>query len=116
MTAENGLGNITIHSQAINSEDFINFLSKLRSKYAKRSIALFMDQLPVHKSREVRPWYEELDITPVYNVAYSPEFNAIEAAFSKVKRIFNQRRLNCLVNKTGFNADNTIKFAFKAVS
>ena len=116
MTAENGLGNITIHSQAINSADFIDFLSKLRNKYAKRSIALFMDQLAVHKSREVRPWYEKLDITPVYNVAYSPEFNPIEAAFSKVKRIFNQRRLNCLVNKIGFNADNTIKFAFKAVS
>ena len=43
MTAENGLGNITIHSQAINSADFIDFLSKLRSKYAKCSIVLFMD-------------------------------------------------------------------------
>ena len=89
MTAENGLGIITIHSQAIDSADFIDFLNKLRSKYAKRSIALFMDQLAVHKSREVKPWYEKLDITPVFNVAYSPEFNPIEAAFSKVKRIFN---------------------------
>ena len=77
---------------------------------------MFMDNLPVHKSREVQPWYERLDITPVYNVAYSPEFNPIEAIFSKVKRIFNTKRLNCLVNKIGFNADITISFAFRTVS
>ena len=59
----------------------------------------------------MQPWDEKLNITPVFNVAYSPEFNPIEAAFSKVKRIFNQRRLNCLVNKIGFNADKEINKA-----
>ena len=82
----------------------------------KQRLALFMDNLAVHKSREVLPWYERLDITPVYSVAYSPEFNPIEAVFSKVKAIFNRRRLNCLVNKIGFNADNTIALSFNAIS
>ena len=71
----------------------------------KRSLALFMDNLAVHKHREVQLEYDKLDITPVFNVAYSPEFNPIEAVFSKVKSIYNQKRLNCLVNKIGFNAD-----------
>ena len=53
---------------------------------------------------------------PILNVGYSPEFNPIEAVFSRVKAVFNQKRLNCLVNKIGFNGDETIKLAFKAVS
>jgi transposase len=53
MTAENGMGCITVHQQAINSLDFIEFLQKLRRKHVKRSIALFMDNLAVHKSRDV---------------------------------------------------------------
>ena len=60
--------------------------------------------------------YRELNITPVLNIAYSPQYNPIEAVFSKVKAIFNQRRLHCLVNKIGFNADTTIQIAFKAIS
>ena len=71
-----------------------------------------MDNLAVHKHREVQLEYTKLDITPVFNVAYSPEFNPIEAVFSKVKSIFSQKRLNCLVNKIGFNDDKTIKMSF----
>jgi transposase len=75
-----------------------------------------MDQLAVHKSKSIKPLYEKLNITPIFNVAYSPEFNPIEAVFSRVKAIFNQRRLNCLVNKIGFNADETIRIAFREIS
>ena len=57
-----------------------------------------------------------MNIKPVFNVSYSPEFNPVEAVFSKVKRLFNSRRLNNLVNKTGFNADREIKAAFKAIT
>ena len=42
------------------------------------------------------------DIVPVYNVGYSPEFNAIKTVFSKVKAHYNRQRLNCLINKTFF--------------
>ena len=52
----------------------------------------------------------------MFNVSYSPEFNGIEAVFSKVKALFNHRRLNNLVNKTGFNADREIEQAFKAIT
>ena len=38
----------------------------------------------------------------ICNVGYSPEFNAIEAVFSKVKALYNRQRLNCLINKTFF--------------
>ena len=53
MTAENGMGCISAYPKAINSLDFIEFLQKLRRKHVRRSIALFMDNLAVHKSRDV---------------------------------------------------------------
>ena len=51
MTEENGMSMYSIHSQAITADEFIDFLKKLRAKYVKRPLALFMDQLAVHKSR-----------------------------------------------------------------
>jgi transposase len=79
-------------------------------------IALFFDQLNVHRSKDVKPWYEKLNIKPVFNVAYSPEYNPIEAIFSKVKAVYNHKRLNNLVNKVGFNSDREIELAFKAIT
>ena len=116
MTAERGMGLCLIHMQAVDANDFVAFLRKLRAKLGRRHIALFMDQLPVHKSRDVQPEYSRLDITPVYNVGYSPELNPIEAVFSKVKAVFSRARLNNLVNKTGFNFDRAITAAFGSVT
>ena len=44
----------------------------------------------------------------IYNVGYSPAFNPVESTISKAKRLFNEHRLNSLVNKIGFNADKEI--------
>ena len=116
MTAEQGMCLCLIHQKAIDAQDFVAFLRRLRTKLGNRPIALFMDQLPVHKSRVVRPEYDRLNITPVYNVGYSPELNPIEAVFSKVKAVFSRERLNSLVNKIGFNFDRSIMAAFKLIS
>lgn len=74
-----------------------------------------MDQLSVHKSRVCKPWYPKLNITPIYNVGYSPEFNPIESVFSRVKYLFCKTRLNDLVNRRGFNFDRTIEMAFREI-
>ena len=67
----------------------------------------------MHKAKEIRDEWGKLDIERIYNVSYSPELNPIEAVFSRVKALFNRDRLNCLVNKTGFNFDRTIEWAFR---
>ena len=106
ITETEGIGLHEGYSQAITGKDFANYLVKLRHRYPRRKLAVFMDQLSVHKEvAHVQPTYVKERITPIFNVAYSPEFNPIEAVFSKVKAIFNRRRLNCLVRKIGFNAD-----------
>jgi transposase len=58
----------------------------------------------------------ELDIKPIFNVGYSPEFNPIERIFSKVKRRFNAKRLSELVNNRGFNFERTINASFREVT
>lgn len=44
-----------------------------------------MDNLSVHKTKEVQDTYKRLKITPIYNMPYSPDFNGIESYFSLVK-------------------------------
>ena len=75
-----------------------------------------MDQLSVHKSTKLTEWWPRLNIEVIFNVSYSPEFNPIEAVFSKVKAHFSRKRLNCLVNKIGFNTDNAIQDAIRSVT
>ena len=101
---------------AIDAEIFIKFLRRLRQVFRRQPIALFMDQLKVHKARAVQPVYQELNILPIYNIGYSPQFNPIEAVFSKIKRAFCSERLRCLVNKIGFNAERTIKSALVSIT
>ena len=67
----------------------------------------------MHKSKEVKPHWERLNITRILNVGYSPEFNPIESVFSQVKRDFCRQRLNALVNNAEFAATTYIKKAFK---
>ena len=75
-----------------------------------------MDQLGVHKAKVVAPWYRSLNILPVFNIGYSPQFNPIEAVFSLVKRLYCKERLRCLVNKIGFNSERTIKAALRSIT
>ncbi len=77
MTAEFGVGLTIIHNTAINGDDFIDFLKALRRHYPNRLLALFMDNLQVHKRLDVKTYYEKFNIAPVWNVAYSPEFAPI---------------------------------------
>ena len=60
--------------------------------------------------------YQELDILPIYNVAYSPEYNPIESVFSQVKRTYNRERLNKLANGGLFDQTEGIRLAFKQIT
>ena len=116
MTEERGIGLIKIHDRACVGEDFRDYLIQLRSKLGKRPVSLFMDNAGIHKKPCVKEWWPKLNMEPIWNVGYSPEFQPIEAVFSKVKREFNSQRLNNLVNKTGFNADKAIEAAFRTIT
>ena len=109
MTERRGIELLKIEPHAFNAKDFAEYLHRMRRRHTTEPLALFMDQLKVHKSADVTPLYQKLNIRPVFNVGYSPEFNPIEAAFSIVKFNFCKNRLNDIVNRRGFNFDRTIE-------
>ena len=115
MTEEKGICLVGISDAPVKEPEFCAHISKLRAKAGKRPIALFMDNLWVHKQKDVRELMAKLDIKPIYNVAYSPEFNPIEAVFSKVKRQFSCQRLHNLVTKICFNMDKEVEAAFNRI-
>ena len=116
ISEEEGVEQTSSFNSAVTSTDFIKYLKELRKRHDNQPLAILMDQLQVHKSRIVKPWYDTLDIRCILNVGYSFEFNPIEAVFSKVKALFKRTRLNCLVNKTDFYTDKAIRAAFAQIT
>ena len=82
VSAEQGLEQYDIYDRAIDQQDFIAHLEQLRKSNGKRNLAIYFDQLNVHRCKEVKPYYASLDIQPIFNIGYSPELNPIEACFS----------------------------------
>ncbi len=75
-----------------------------------------MDQLSVHREKTVKLHYPSLDIMPIFNVSYPPEYNPIESCFSQVKRNFCRERLNVLANFGIFDQNKTIRSSFAKVT
>ena len=50
------------------------------------------------------------------NVAYSPQFNPIESAFSVTKRYFKAQRLNSILNGKQPNVQKLIEESFKQLT
>src|SRR5215212_1618988 len=55
-----------------------------------RTVSCLMDNLPAHKPPRVRELIEERGCELIYLPSYSPDFNPIEEAFSKIKGIVRQ--------------------------
>jgi transposase len=51
---------------------------------------VIIDNLPAHKPKRVRELIEEKGCELIYLPAYSPDFNPIEEAFSKIKGILRR--------------------------
>jgi transposase len=71
-----------------------------------------MDNLTIHKMNIVKYVYEKLNIMPILNIPYCPEFNPIESVFSQVKRVFKAERLKKLANLEPFDAEGCITDIF----
>ena len=74
-----GLEAYTIHPKAISTVEFVEMLS---AKFLGQEFAIFMDNLQVHKTKEVLETCKRLKARPIFNVPYSPDFNGIETYFS----------------------------------
>ena len=80
-----GLEAYTIHPKAITTVEFIEFVEMLSAKLLGQEFEILMDNLQVHKTKEVLETCKRLKVRPIFNVPYSPDFNSIETYFSLLK-------------------------------
>ena len=99
VSLENGVDLVMNMGQSVNTKKFCQFLVALRRKYKGDKMAIFMDQLAVHRSLVVQRKMEELGMRCIFNAAYSPDYNPIEGVFSVAKRKIKQERLKDVMSK-----------------
>lgn len=93
ISAETGIEHHDVFPKSVNHERFIVFLERLRSVVGTDEVALFMDNLSVHKKDTVREAMTRLNMRPIYNLPYAPDYNPIELVFSKLKHGYKTIRL-----------------------
>ena len=72
-------------------------------KNKNRKIALFMDNLSVHRSRKVTEYMDRLGFKYIFNAPYCPQFNPIEMVFSMMKAKYKKIRADDLINNLKTN-------------
>jgi transposase len=89
---------------AVDGKAFESYVEHLLAPKLKRGQIVVMDNLSVHKSKRVKRLIEEAGCELVFLPTYSPDFNPIEEAFSKLKAILRNagaRTREALVEATG---------------
>ena len=71
---ERGRGLIHIFDKAVTQKEFTIYLKALSTSFQGRPFALMMDNLRVHQAKEIRELYRRLQITPIWNASYSPDY------------------------------------------
>ena len=92
ISKEKGLEHYRIFDNSVNIAKFKEFLQELRGQNGDEKIALFMDNLSAHRSEKSKVEMARLGFRAIFNVPYSPEYNPIEFAFSKIKSKFRSLR------------------------
>ena len=100
-----GLEAYTIHPNSITTKEFIEFVEILSDKFHGQEFAIFMDNLQVHKTKEVLETCKRLKARPIFNVPYSPDFNGIETFFSLLKGEYKKLILERLIK--GIKVDSS---------
>jgi transposase len=84
MTHEGLLASMMVEGAA-NTEAFLTYLDELLCPALRPGQVVLMDNLQVHKAEAVRQRFEACGCRLVFLPRYSPDFNPIEGAFSKLK-------------------------------
>ena len=77
----------------------------LSDKFHGHEFAIFIDNLQVHKTKEVLETCKRLKARPIFNVPCSPDFNGIETYFSLLKGEYKKLILERLIK--GIKVDSS---------
>ena len=87
------VAHMQLEESAVNVEAFLAYLGKLRRPRGK-TLAIFLDNLSVHRSRTVRQYCTRRGIRLVFNAPYSSEYNPVERLWALAKREFRRDMIN----------------------
>jgi transposase len=82
-----------IFPKALDRWDFIIFLEELRDLHQGERLFIWLDNLRVHLTQEVREYCDENDIELIFNVPYCSHLSPIEYVFAQVKRLYKDKKL-----------------------
>jgi transposase len=80
-----GMGQSLAVEGATNSEVFETYVERVLAPTLRKGQVVVMDNLSAHKGERVKELIEGRGCELVYLPSYSPDFNPIEEAFSKIK-------------------------------
>jgi transposase len=86
MTLE-GMGPSLAVTGSVNTTVFEAYLKQVLLPHLRPGRILVIDNLSAHKSERVRELIEAAGCEVLYLPPYSPDFNPIEEAFSKIKNL-----------------------------
>jgi len=110
MTVNGMLTGCTFDS-AVDTEMFVDFVEQFLVPQLKRGQVVVLDNLPVHKSPRIDRLIESAGAKVLRLPPYSPGFNPIEMAISKMKAM-----LRTLARRTVDDVMDAISVAFASVS
>jgi transposase len=99
-----GMGPSMSMEGSVNGEAFVLYIEHFLCPNLKPGQVVVMDNLQVHKTKRVRELIEGCSCQLVFLPSYSPDFNPIEEAFSKVKTLLRKakaRSFEALVEAIG---------------
>ena len=74
-----------------------------------------MDNLQVHKTKEMLETCKRLKARPIFNVSYSPDFNGIETYFSLIKGEYKKLILERLIKGIKVDSSSLIMQSIQSV-
>jgi transposase len=85
-----GMGPSLAVEGATNSQVFETYVERVLAPTLREGQAVVMDNLSAHKGKRVRELIERRGCELIYLPSYSPDFNPIEGAFSKIKNLLRK--------------------------
>lgn len=99
-----GMLTAVVYDGAVNTEAFVGFVEQSLVPKLKAGQVLVLDNLPAHKSAEVDRLVQSAGARVLRLPPYSPDFNPIEMAISKVKTLLRKeaaREVPLLIDAIG---------------
>ena len=115
ISEENGLEHYQIFEKSVNAQKFKKYLLSLRRANEFQRMAIFMDNLQVHKTNAIKKVLKSQNIQAIYNVPYSPDFNPCECCFAKIKNIYKRSKMSSLVNGEIVDFENLVKASVESI-